>query len=787
MSLRPSAAIRSARAHLARPWVPYALSFALQLLIAPWLIHDWDGFVLIRSAQDFLGGITPYHVSEAAPPHIFLDDQWPPVNTWYAYPPLTLLLTAPFVGLAQLLTDGAPWALRLGLKLPMILGTLAVAYVAGRIVGELAGIEKRRLAERLLLLNPFLIFLSAAWGMFDAIMMALLLASVLLLARRSHVGAGVAFGLAALVKVFPLFVAPLYALHVWRRDGLARASRFVGAAVATATAVALPFFLAAPAGFARQVLTMHWERGAQGFALVSFPLQLQNLNNLFGWSIPIAPRGIVLAASGMLLLVVVLLLHARWHTARTSVDLLRLTSVVFIAVLLVNKVVNEQYFVMPIVLLTVLGLVGALPSLAAARAYTWGAFVSSLLIGLHFVTFIPADLTGGTTLRPDEAVQAAAWALDLPVLVVFSIPHAIAILVLVPALVHSVRIVAPELRDAARDVARWLAARLRPVSPRGAPRVAAFAVLALVAAPPITSGVLAAPEPMMPAPELPGAGILLARYDLAISNPSHDPEVRDGFWARGAYPETADGYYSATTEKVRADLATLRASGVDVVLVGYDGGNRLRLGTFLEAARESDLRAAPVIDLGALAHCPDSQRLRPSDVPALGPQRPATDAHVHLATTCARAALEPFVAHSHAFRVDGRTVLWVRNATHMDAPLRAALPEAWLVAALPPSAATAIPPWADAAYVQAPAVETLEAFLAAPRPPTAPRIAAAFPSTWTAPDAHEATWAAAGRDGAEWVVVPWNNHREGGAIEPLARGDAHLRTAAAAAARWRAP
>ena len=762
-------ATASGAPRMSRRWL-YLAVFALQLAIAPFFVHDWDGFVLIRSALEFAGGVSPYATSEAAPPHIYLDDQWPPVNTWYAYPPLVLLIVTPFVAAAQWLV-AEPWALRVALKLPFIVGNLALAHVAWRLVLRLTGdARKATLAERMLLLNPFLIFLAAAWGMFDAIMMALLLLSLLWLSQERHGRAGVVFGLAALVKVFPLFVAPLWMIYAWRRDGGAKAARFVGAAAATGIAVALPFFLLNPRGFLEQTLLMHWARGAQGFALVSFPLQLRNLNNLFGWSIPIAPQSIVLAVAGMLLIVTVLLLLTRAGATRTPLDLLRVSGVIFTAVLLVNKVVNEQYLVMPIVVLTLLAVMGTVP-MRWPRVYVWGAFVSSVLIGLHFVTFIPADLTGGTTLRPDELVQALAHALDLPVIVVFSVPHALAILALVPALVVSARFVWPDLRAAVLDVRGWLAARLRPVAPRRAPHVAAFALMLLVALPPVTSGVLAVPEATAWAPELPERGIVLAQYDLAISNPSHDPEVRDGFWARGDYAKPVAGFYSATTGKVREDLATLAAIGVDVVIVSYSAGNRLRLETFIASAAEAGLRVAPMLDLGALAHCPDAQRLRPSVVPPLG-ELAWTPENGALAKSCAEGALRPFRDHAAGFRVDGRPVLWLTNATMLDPrgawtqTLAAAAGDAYLVGGVTlarPRGPLAL----DAAYVQPPETPALDAWRDAAR---GDAIVAAFPGTWAlpAPAAWEASWQEAA--GAAWIVLPWNLHRDAAALEPVTGG-----------------
>lgn len=770
----------------ARPSSPYLVSLAAQLLVAPWLAHDWDGFVFLRSAQDLLAGTTPYETAEAAPPHIFLDDHWPVVNTWYAYPPLMLLLFTPLVGLMQLVSSD-PLALRLALKLPFIAGTLLLAWAAGRLVERLSendGAARRRKVEVLLLLNPFLLFVAAAWGMFDAAMMALLLLSTLLLVERRYAWAGAAFGLATLVKVFPLFVAPLFAVHAWRRHGPRATVRFVGVAVAVASAVCLPFFLAAPRGFLNQVLLMHLQRGPQGFALVSFPLQLRNLNNLFGWDIPIAPQGVVVAVAGALLWVTLAVLYLLWRRADDERGLLRLVLAAFLALLLVNKVVNEQYLVMPVAMLaTLAALEGSDRLRRALAAFTWGGFVSSVLIGLHFITFLPADVRARwVPVEPEAFVEAVAAATGIPVILVYSIPHAAAILALVPALVWTLRLVGPVLRDAVVGLARAFA---REDLGR-AGRAGAHALVAtLLLLPPLASGVLAIPADVEAAEVRPTDGIVLARYDLTHENPGHDPTVRDGSWARGPYPATWRGFYDTTPQKAWEDLLLLKAAGVDVVVVTYEAGNGIRLETFLDAVQSVGLRAAPSLDLGALRECPDAQRLRPSDVPDEGPT-PLDETTADLAAQCVRTALRPFRGHPAAFLWDDAPVLFALNASGLaEGPLPL---DAWADVALVAPAdgarlVTSIEPgerrtfaWADAAYVQPPQEQDLAAFRDATRArldADGLGVAAAFPATWRArhADAYAPTWEDALAGGADWVVVPWNVHREGGALEPLLEGD----------------
>jgi len=260
----------------------YLLSVLVQLLVAPFLVHDWDGFVFTRTVRDFLAGATPYATVEADPIYIHMGQSWPPLNTWYAYPPLPLLLMTPTLAVAFASAAG-PWLVRLALKVPFIVGTLGLAWTGEKLVRSASDERSAEQWERLILLNPFLLFVSAAWGMFDAWMVAFLLLSILLLETRRVWLAGAAFGAASLVKLFPLFAAPAFLVYValrWRRGA---AMRFVAAAVGTFTLVCLPFAITHPKGFMLQVLGMHLQRAPQGLSVLSVITEATRFAVAEGW------------------------------------------------------------------------------------------------------------------------------------------------------------------------------------------------------------------------------------------------------------------------------------------------------------------------------------------------------------------------------------------------------------------------------------------------------------------------------------------------------------------------
>lgn len=742
---------------------------ALQLTLAPLLVHDWDGFVFLRSVEDFLAGESPYEVAEADPSYIHLNDTWPPLNTWYAYPPLALLLLAIVMAPLRLLSHDPMW-LRVALKLSFILGNLALAYVGGRLAAHLATQDPesaQRRAERLLLFNPFLIFIAAGWGMFDSLMMALLLGAVVFLKERRPGWAGVAFGAAVLAKVFPLFVAPLFLGYAWRALGHRAAGRFVAFAVGTFALVSLPFLIEAPRGFLLQTLLLHGERGIQGFALVSAPLHVGWLAAQLGIGF-VPPSGAALATfSAALLGLAFVIICLRSLDIRGERALLHASLAAFLLFLLVSKVVNEQYLVMPVSLLAVLAATDERSHRASLRAFTWGGLASSLLLGLHFITFVPPDVAARLLPAPPEVLlhDFLRW-VDVPFLVALLVVHFIAVLVLVPALLQALRTLAAEA-GALAPIARGRARRVGTVA-------ASFGVILLVVGAPLLGATLDEPEPSGPAAV---ARHALFSYDLAIRNPGHSPDVRAGFWAERATPVPADGYYSINAAKVRDDLRAMRAMGATGVLVGIDAGNGVGFPTLLAAASENGMSVGLVLDTRTLAYCPEAQKLPFSQLPAVG-ETPGI-AHADLLRACLADAFAQVVAHPAALRQDGRPVLFVKGVAGVVADWAPAAvldvaPDALLVAAAP--ADEPVPPWAsghapefsptdqDAAGRLARAIENASGLL-----PVVPLL----PPTTSEAAFREMSDAALATDSA-WLLLPWNDYRHGLYVEPTM--DADLRT-----------
>lgn len=154
-------------------------------------------------------------------------------------------LTLPMASLDPRLNPGAQWGITVvpGLlfdflvKLPLIVSDIAVAMIVYKLTYRLSHVrEMATSAAALWFLNPFVIWVSAAWGMFDTLpALFTILAAYLAMTRRltySAVALAVAIALKyyAVVLVFPLLVM---AWRIGGRRELAKAATvfFVSTAI----------------------------------------------------------------------------------------------------------------------------------------------------------------------------------------------------------------------------------------------------------------------------------------------------------------------------------------------------------------------------------------------------------------------------------------------------------------------------------------------------------------------------------------------------------------------------
>lgn len=796
-------------------WAVYATSAFIQLVVAGIFAHPWDTFVFQRSVEDLLlRGLTPYEVAEAAPEYTYWGGSLPALPMWYAYPPIPLALMAAAYFPSALGWVPWGWAGRVLIRLPFIAATLGVAAMARQLLRTApradAGTAARAdQAERLLLLNPLFLVIAAIWGQFEALVLLLLLASVVALRAQHYGRSGLWWALAVCVKIFPLYLVPLLAVHLHRTGGRKAVLRFGGVAAAVGAAINLPFLIATPRGYLQQVLFMHGARPPARLAPLAY------LGKLLRWAsdqwAALPAREVWadwLGAVSLVLVVAVVLAIAAASRRKPASEgrLLEWMALTFLGGLLATKVLNEQYLLLPLGLLLVarahpqrtlkpgMGLFVAVAS--------WAVVAAGLLGGLNILYAVPPALAkaifGG--LAP-EAVARVAGTFGLSASQLRSaLNWATGMVLLGPALYAARRLWRP-VADGLLVLERALLSGLRQGARATRPGLLAGSILVLCMAPLGVAIAGSLDEPDARQPLASGDRWVLAEVTTAWYNPTNDGERAEGTWD-GVAAQPAVGYYTLNAHKAQTDVDLARRAGFDGLVIRVHPYYEGQAAILQRVAEAEGMPYALAVDVGGRdavvgLEAASARQLRGTlDAPTLEFWRgrhhildPDGQAYVVFLGGVER--VQPtFTAAERRFVLDA----W--EATGPD-PAAVALLEAGLA---PRSSGDLLADtelaalWRDAYAVAerawwAQALGTAQdlAFLTdAPLPADlgwlGPRSAdepkaledAAAPARVRfttlggilAPDTVHAAWQKAHWTGADGVVVPWNDHRGEGAVEP---------------------
>jgi hypothetical protein len=217
-----------------------AASIVLQLALGLLLGHANDTRVFMATGHLVAAGENPYAPQDlTAVFHRGLFDGGSTVG----YPPPWPLV----LGLIYALSYGlVPDLLvyNLAIKLPIIAANIGLAYLAGSLLQTTGSPEAGRKAWTFLLLNPLLLYFTAAWGQIDGVVALLALAALALLAARRWDASALLLALAVCVKPIALPVALAALVYVATRSR--RAALRYGAVLAGAAVLlcVVPFLVA---------------------------------------------------------------------------------------------------------------------------------------------------------------------------------------------------------------------------------------------------------------------------------------------------------------------------------------------------------------------------------------------------------------------------------------------------------------------------------------------------------------------------------------------------------------
>lgn len=201
-----------------------AISLTVQLVLGLLLGHAYDMRLFMAAGYQVASGENPYLPADLT--GVFHNATFSATTTVGYPPPWPLLLGAIY----RLSYANLPSFLlyNLAVKVPIILANVGLACLTVATASRLgADKSSRRAAWMFMLLNPFLLYASAAWGQFDSIVTLLVLASLLSLASGFTSPSAILLALAISFKPtpIPLLLPPLFFL---RGRGLAEIFRFYG-------------------------------------------------------------------------------------------------------------------------------------------------------------------------------------------------------------------------------------------------------------------------------------------------------------------------------------------------------------------------------------------------------------------------------------------------------------------------------------------------------------------------------------------------------------------------------
>ena len=653
-----------------RWWIAlWFIAAGVRIAVAVPLSHDWDSFVFTESSRSVLDGTSPYATVEEDPPYIYPRSNRPMLQQWYAYPALPLVAFTSTFALARATGLHAfPLMEQFSVKIPAIAGDLVCAALILRFLRS-RGTRMARQAALLVLFNPLLIWVSSAWGMFDIWIVNFVLLFLIAIRDKRPVHAGVFLGLAPQVKLFPLFFLPTllaHAFHHVRERG--DRMRLLAAFGAVGAVLVLPFLATSPRGFLTQNLVMHLRRPPQGIGLAGLLDFLRIVQDrTFGSFVPVL---------GVFVVVVLVLVNV-WGVVLSEGKERRVVAVMLLAyavVMLGNKVVNEQYFSVMVVLIVVASrlapdrrsVLGAADLRRLEGVMTTCVFGASILLGFHFLTFLPPELArrmGGTTdtlvfhLR-GRLPRIPAHSFPATFADYYNLPNTLAYVLMVPVLVLLASLVIRGAVGAAIDLKRPLFS-VRALSTRRGRTVAAATSVALVAV--LLSIVsLGSPEgtrrDASSGRREPKVG---AFYYAWWGNPTHQAHQVTDVWNKTTQTPTA-GYYDSKTPYFVHHIEQMQNAGIDFAVVSYHLYDRGRFLTFAKHADDAGFAYAPMIEPEEVLVEPELRPVQPTGEPGAGFRvSPET------ATLLADFSSSVFPRSGPGerwLRIDGKPVVFVYNA-----------------------------------------------------------------------------------------------------------------------------
>ncbi len=319
-------------------------ALAVRLVLAPFFMHAGDVGTIYESSIMALNGQNFFSFVYQRTLQLQYASGLPIFFEGYAYHPALIYFFVPFywlyiliAGPSLVMIDGHypslpilvyPWTplLLLFLKIPIFAADIAVVYL-------LARFDKRK--AEIYAFCPYVIFVSAIWGMFDAMVAVFLLLSYLSFGKNSF-ASGATYGL-SLIKLYTAVLLPLYIVRLygkWRELAM-----FLGGLALTLLPVGY-FLVMSPNSVWNVLVTFQGTRVMGGVNLYNFI-----------WIVPDVIFDLIISAVPNVLVVIGIVYLLRRFGRRGP--MLEAMLAIMLLSFLFGRVLNEQFLVsiLPLMLL----------------------------------------------------------------------------------------------------------------------------------------------------------------------------------------------------------------------------------------------------------------------------------------------------------------------------------------------------------------------------------------------------------------------------------------------------
>jgi uncharacterized membrane protein len=385
-----------------------AVGIAVRLVLMPISAHPFDIYVWYNDSERILANGPLY--LEGFPPLWF---HYLMIPVAYLYSGLSAILptgTIPMSALPSALDyyPGYHIAVVPGflfnfiVKIPFLISDILVALLLYKIVGEYTGQKTLAQAAAILwFLNPFVIWISASWGMWDTLPALFSLAAMYLLIKRRYALSAVSLSLGIAAKLYPaIFLVPLiFYLYKTSKPNERKKDigKFLGVFIASSLLLFLPYL-----GTAANFIADFFLLGSGSTVHTIIPLGPFTFGLTY-WSplfyLNLDSGAILLVSVASLALFVGTLMLVYWRSSKFTFkspvkDLSMAMLFCTAALLLCYRIICEQWIIWAIPFLVILSVVGNMRKTVFAGLSALALVYAMLNCPLPFF-FLP--LTPGAT------------------------------------------------------------------------------------------------------------------------------------------------------------------------------------------------------------------------------------------------------------------------------------------------------------------------------------------------------------------------------------------------------